>query len=388
VYGTQAVAKPQTSKDLTVENRFYRIKIDENSGALGSIFDKQLQRELVDPHSPYKFGQYLYVTGGDGSTRVINPYPAWPMSKLTVHSSSNGKLLGVEQTPWGQTIRTSSSSVNTPKIETEILLFNDQKKIEFRYRVHKEYTTAKEAAYFAFPVAVSRPSFNYASQQGWVDPEKDMFKGGSAEWFSVHQWMAVHDTHLAVGIVPLDSSLASFGDINRGNWPPEFRPQSGTIFSYAMNNYWDTNYRAGQGGDFVFRYALTSASGLDGRALTRLGMDAMQPVELNYVVSQDKVGDPPRPLPAQGEGFLRTSGEDIALVTWKRAENGNGSILRLAEIAGHPTETTVKFLHSTIASARLCSGVEDDKDNVPVDGDSIHLAFKPFQVLTVRVIER
>jgi alpha-mannosidase len=155
-----------------------------------------------------------------------------------------------------------------------------------------------------------------------------------------------------------------------------------------MNNYWDTNYRAGQGGEFAFRYTVTSASGLDGRALTRLGMEAMRPVELNYVVAQDKVGNPPRPLPAVGDGFLQTSGQDIAMVTWKEAENGNGMILRLAEIAGHPAETNVKFLHSTIAAARLCSGVEDDKVSVPVEGNGIHLTFKPFQVLTVRAIER
>lgn len=42
-----------------------------------------------------------------------------------------------------------------------------------------------------------------------------------------------------------------------------------------MNNYWNTNYRAGQGGDFVFRYAVTSAAKLDGDALTRLAIDEM-----------------------------------------------------------------------------------------------------------------
>ena len=42
------------------------------------IYDKQLQRELVDSKSPYKFGQYRYVTGGDGDTQMINPFPTLP----------------------------------------------------------------------------------------------------------------------------------------------------------------------------------------------------------------------------------------------------------------------------------------------------------------------
>ena len=78
------------------------------------------------------------------------------------------------------------------------------------------------------------------------------------------------DNFATVGIVPLDAPLASFGDINRGAWPGEFRPKSATLFSYAMNNYWHTNYRAAQGGDFTFRYVLTSEAKLDPAFLTRL----------------------------------------------------------------------------------------------------------------------
>jgi len=387
-YGNQGPPEFQRSMEQTVENPFYRIKIDEGSGALTSIYDKQLQREIVDGNSPYKFGQYLYVTGGDGNTQMINPFPALPPGELKVHSASQGKFLGVEQMRWGQSIRMSSSSINTPRIETEVLLFNDQKKIEFRYRVYKQYTNDKEGVYFAFPVGVSNPDFSFATQQAWVDPAHDLMKGGSLEWFNVQQWMAVRDSKLAVGIVPLDASLASFGDINRGKWSGEFRPQTGTIFSYAMNNYWDTNYRAGQGGDFTFRYAVTSSPKLDGSSLTRLGMDEMRPVELDHVVAQDKAGDPSRPLPPAGEGFLETSGMDVALITWKQAEDGKGTILRLVEIAGRPSKTAVHFLRSNVTSARLCSGVEDDGDNLPIDGNSIHLSFQPFEVQTVRVISK
>ena len=385
IYGNEGPAELPRSNETTVENAFYRLTVDVESGALKSIYDKQLQRDIVDSSSPYKFGQYLYVTGGDGDTQMINPFPALPPGELTIHPGSQGKFLGVEKMPWGQSIRLSSSGLNTPEIQTEILLFNDQKKIEFRYRVHKNYTTAKEGVYFAFPVAASNPQFSFANQQGWVDPAHDLMKGGSLEWFNVQQWMAVHDSSLAVGIVPLDASLASFGDINRGKWPGEFQPKTATIFSYVMNNYWHTNYRAGQGGDFTFRYALTSAAQLDGGALSQLGWKKCRRMELNYVVSQDKVGNPDRPLPAEGRGFLDTTNGRIALVTWKRAEDGNGTILRLQELTGKRSESVLHFPQHTIESAQLCSGVEDNLRKLPVDSDGIHLSFDPFEVLTIRV---
>jgi len=388
VYGKSGRPEAQTSNEHTVENSFYRVKIDESTGALASVYDKQLQRELVDEKSPYKFGQYLYVAGGDGDTQMINPFPSLPPGKLTIHPSSSGKFLGVEQLPWGTSIRMTSSDTNTPKIETEILLFNNRKKIEFRYRIHKDYTTAKEGVYFAFPVALSTPGFTYSNQQGWIDPARDIMKGGSLEWFNVQRWMAAHDSDVAVGVVPVDASLASFGDINRGQWPGTFQPKTSTMFSYAMNNYWHTNYRAGQGGDFEFRYAMTSSAKLDGGALTQLALEEMRPAELNYVVSQDKAGNPPRPLPPIGEGFLQSTGKGVALVTWKEAENGNGTILRLAEIQGNPADTVLHFNHFSIGSAHLDTGVEDDKLDLPVENNSIRLSFKPFEVVTVRIVKK
>ncbi len=387
-YGEHGPAQISQSHEKIVQNSFYRIAIDEDSGALRSIYDKQLQRELVDIGSPYRFGQYLYVTGGDGDTQMINPFPALPPGRLSIHPASEGKLLGVQRMPWGDSIRLRSSSVNTPDIESEILLFNDQKKIQFLCRVHKAFTLAKEAAYFAFPVAGSNPQFSFASQQGWVDPARDLMRGGSLEWFNVQQWMAVQTSQAAVAIVPIDASLANFGDINRGTWPGEFHPKTGTMFSYVMNNYWHTNYRAGQGGDFTFRYTLTSGAQLDRGEIAHLGWEEMRPPEMNYVVSQDKVGDPPRPLPAEGEGFLDISGHNVALVTWKKAEGGNGMILRFVELSGKPTHTTLHFPHSQIAAAYLCSGVEDNLRALPVNGDALQLAFEPFEVITVRVLTK
>jgi hypothetical protein len=279
----------------------------------------------------------------------------------------------------------TSSDTNTPEIATEILLFNDQKKIEFRYRVRKDYTTTKEAVYFAFPAAVPHPEFHFATQQGWVDPARNLMKGGSLEWFNVQQWMAAEDASLTVGIIPVDTPLASFGDINRGKWPGNFKPASGTVFSYAMNNYWHTNYRAGQGGDFTFRYAATSGASLNGPALTRLGLEEMRPVELNYVVNQDKVGNPPRPLSPAGHSFLTIGAQDVALITWKQAEDGAGTILRLQSTDDKQTDAVLSFPHSRIAAAELCSGVEENLHPLPVENNSVRLSFKPFEVLTIRI---
>lgn len=372
-----------------IQNQYYRITIDAESGAVKSIFDKQLQREIVDSHSPYRFGQYLYVTGGDpnddGQTRMIHPNRSLPQAELKIHPAAKGEYLGAQKTPWGYSIKLRSSDVNTPEISLEILLYDNEKRMEFHYTVQKTYTTAKEAVYFAFPAAIGHPEFTYATQQGWVNPSRDMLKGASLEWFSIQKWMAVRDPSLTLGIVPLDAPLASFGDINRGEWPGEFHPKTSTIFSYAMNNYWHTNYRAGQGGTFTFRYVITTAERFDPAALSRLGWESMEPPALDMVANQDKVGNPNEPLPPEGTSFLEVNAQNIVLVTWKLSEDGEGTIVRLQETAGENTEATVRLQHARILSAHLCNAVEDEIRELPVTNNRILLKFRPHEVLTVRI---
>ena len=391
IRATPGDAQPQqpVQKDAVIENTYYRITVDAETGAVSSIFDKQLQRELVDSHSPYKFGQYLYVSGGDpqrnGLTRMIHPYETLPTAELAVHPAGKGEYLGTEKTPFGDSIRLRSSDVNTPSIDLEILLFNDQKRIEFRYTAQKTYTTAKEAVYFAFPAAIESPQFAYATQQGWVDPAHDLMKGASLEWFNIQKWMAVRDSGMAIAIVPLDASLASFGDINRGLWPSEFHPKTSTLFSYAMNNYWHTNYRAGQGGTFTFRYALTSAKDFDPAALSRFGWESMESPTMDSVINQDKVGNPDEPLPAEGTSFLGIDNPNVVLITWKLAEDGKGTILRLQEIAGRASEADIQFPHTKVQSANICSSVEDDIGPLEVRDNGLHVSFRPDEVVTVRI---
>ena len=100
--------------------------------------------------------------------------------------------------------------MNTPKIETEVILFNGQKKIEFINRVHKTEVYTKEAAYFAFPFAMDHPQFRYEIQNGFVDPSRDQLPGAGKEWFSVQHWVSAEEGGVAVALVPVDASWSAW----------------------------------------------------------------------------------------------------------------------------------------------------------------------------------
>jgi hypothetical protein len=382
----RAAASPSITGNV-VENQFYRVVLDPHSGAIASIFDKQLGRELVDRQSPYKFGSYLYVTGGDD---YPDDYPKNSLYRygaglkppiLTIHPAHAGSIVTARKTPIGTLVRLVSTAPNTPTIQTEVLLLDAEKKILLTYRLHKDRVLARESPYIAFPFDVSNPQFAYGSQSGWVNPARDELVGGSREWYLPTTWASVSNPQFAAIVVPLDAPLTDFGDIVRGDWPAEFKPQSSTIFSWLMNNYWGTNFPAWQGGDFTFRYAITSNAQLDPATATRFGWNALTPLERDDVSASQDVSA----LPERQASLLEIGDPSVTLLTWKPAEDGDGSILRIQESEGKSSNVSVHSKFFLFEKSWLCNVLEDNQSELTAGGDTLNIPIKPYQVITVRI---
>ena len=52
--------------------------------------------------------------------------------------------------------------------------------------------------------------------------------------------------------------LVQLGDFNLGKWQPVTRVEKPHVYSWVMNNYWFTNFRTEQEGEFRWHYYLTS----------------------------------------------------------------------------------------------------------------------------------
>ncbi len=270
----ESAAESEPDQGTVLENVYYRVDLDPAHGAVRSVYDKQLGKELVNLRAPYRFGQYLYVSGGDKRPNTLLQYRTLELQPaLKVDGAHGGHLVSVMKTPYGWAAQIRAEDTNTPGITTEIRLFDGEKKIEFVEDIDKTAVRSREAVYFAFPFAMDHPEFRYEIQTGVVDPAKNMYPGAGHEWFSVQHWAAVEQDGVSGAVLPLDTPLATFGDIYRGAWPSRFGTRPGTIFSYAMNNYWSTNYDSAQGGHIRLRYIVTSAHSIDDAALSRMGWE-------------------------------------------------------------------------------------------------------------------
>ena len=268
----------------------------------------------------------------------------------------------------------------TPKLTTTVIVWNDVKRIDITNHLSKTQTYDKEAAYFAFPFAAQKPTFRYEVPAGIVTANTDMLPGACLDWFTVQHFVEVAGDKGAVTWASPDAPLVCFQDINRGKWQTKLDFTNGHLYAYVMNNYWFTNYLAGQGGDFVFRFALTSRPQADSVASAQFGSNVSNP--LVAVVSN---GNPAGTLPTEPTSLVSVAEPNVMLVGAKRPDGGAGLILRLWEISGQATTAHVRLGQSAAQKATACNLVEDPTGPLEIRDGTIAVPIRARGLATVRV---
>jgi alpha-mannosidase len=227
--------------------------------------------------------------------------------------------------------------------------------------------------------------FRFDSQFGAVNPESDLMKGACVEWFSPQYWTTVSDGSATAALAALDAPLVSLGDINRGRWPEEFKITSSSVFSYVANNYWFTNTPPGQGGEFLFRYAVTSGPQIPPEQLARWGAEARSPLEVGHLRHFDKIAENVGFLPPNAASLASVEPDNLILGALKLSEDWRSIVVRIVETAGRSGEGMVHLPLLKIQTAAEANAVEVPGKSLLVEGNGARFSFSPRQVLTVRI---
>ncbi len=384
--GSPALKKNEVVSGPVIETPFYRLTVDLATGGISSLFDKSAGRELADAKADYKLNEYVYVSGGEGSL-ILNHAFGTPPANLVVRKPGPAKIVENVRTPLGQRLVVMTSATNAPQIRTEYLLYEKIKRIDIANTVEKVETRAKEAIYFAFPFAAAQPAFDYQIQNGWLRPNTDQLPGACREWFVTQNLVRLRDGGFSVAWSTPDAPLFTLTDINRGLWLSFLPIRNGHIFSYAMHNYWFTNYRATQGGRLQFRFSITSGNDLDAVNMARFDAATRTPLLAYPFVSSfsAKVGGEPRPLSPKEGSFFKLDAPELQMVVLKAAEDRDGFILRFREIAGRAGEAAVQSPLLALRDAQLCNGVEVNQKQLSISNREVRVPFKPHQFVTVRL---
>jgi hypothetical protein len=250
--GRPAAPEPRTS----AETDRFQVTVDPRRGRVASIVDKTTGRELVAQGGQGGLAVYTYVPGRDPATAV----PA-----------ETGTAVPGEQGPLVQSLVWRAAAPGTDGIETEVVLVEGLPRLEIVVRMDKRLVYDPEAVLYRFAFADQPADVRVSIPGGAFTLEREQLPGANRNYLNARSWVELRPASDAgtrnVVFVTLDVPMLQMGRLGSDpivtGWWTEAAP-GGTLWSYAMNNYWETNYRAGQEGPFEARYVLVS--GMDPEA--------------------------------------------------------------------------------------------------------------------------
>ncbi|MEP0843925.1 MAG: hypothetical protein HRF43_14575 [Phycisphaerae bacterium] len=363
----------------SIENRFFKVTLDPDTGAIASLYDKTLARELVDAGAPDKLNQLV-------ARRVPTGAREGPRAAET--------RIG-QQGPVYASLVARGAAAGCPQITQEVVLYDRLQRIDLFNRVLKDSTPLLEV-YFAFPFLVPEPKFRFEGSNSVIEPLKDQFPGSNSNYYAVQHWAGVWNESVSVTLTPLESHLLEFGGLwpcyvsqaHHGVTPSDFgrdfvTPQQltrGHVYAFVMAANFRTNFQPVQQADVLFRYCLTTHAGPQTNGAHRdFGWSAHNPL-LAVVVNGDRRGALEAPA-----GFCRVEPSNVFLLTLKRAEDARGVIVRLMETDGRQCDLTLTVPHLAIEKAWRTNLVEEDQEELIADEHSVTVAIRPFGVLTLRL---
>ncbi len=284
----KALKRDQVSNVSTVsfENEFYKLVIDTNKNGIVSLYDKQLSKELLDTLSDNKFGSMIYElpenrTDLERLTYLNRDTVYRPISKEIVRLS-DFRITGVDEGHVWKSIQLNGKLAGCADhngVNMEIRLYHHTKKIELLYSMNKLKNKDPEGLYVAFPfVSENGTQLAFESQGGVVYPGVNQLEGTASDWNTIQNFATVINPNSQIVFCSNDIPLVQFGEINTGRFYYLHKPVKNHIYSWVLNNYWTTNFKASQEGQIKWKYQLTSTKDNSLSFATRFGFENRVPL--------------------------------------------------------------------------------------------------------------
>lgn len=359
-FGSGAPASPSgcLAEANRLSNGLIGLELDETTGAIRSLKWAGLEAELVDSAAGMGLNDYFYVAGRK---------PDAPQRNEQV------RIEVVENGPVVYALMATSAAPGCRGLYREIRLIAGLARVDIVDTVDKEKVYEQEAVHFAFPFNVPEGVMRVDTPWALVRPEADQLPGACRNYLTAQRWVDVSNQEYGVTWATVDAPLIEVGailcDPTRVGWLKRLEPSS-TLYSYAMNNYWETNYKATQEGPTVFRYALQPHRLFDAADAERFGVGQRQPLR---VLAARKDMDAPG-------SFLSVEPAGVIVTSLKPADDGHGWVARLYGASGRTENASLTWGDGGKARAWLADAGEIRIEEVK---DTIRVA--PHGIVTVRL---
>jgi alpha-mannosidase len=365
VAGSAATEVASTGKG-TIENEFFRLKVDAARGGVVSLVDLKTGRELVSAKDDNSFGSYLherfaktqvdawveaYARGAglapnNGFQKPIPPSLQQPYATLSLKNWT----VTVQTSPLAKTI-TLHSAAAAPLAKSVTLKYTlpaGQPYLDLEWTIDdKTPNPIPEGGWLCFPLNIEQPKFELSRLGSLIDPAKDIIDGGNRELLCLNSGMTVTGPDgYGVGLCPMDSPLVSLGEPGLWKFAMHDMPRVARVFVNLYNNQWDTNFPLWQDGSWNSRVRLWTVGGGDAeKNIITPSWEARSPLVAAYGAGS------PGKMPVMKRG-LKLSRRGVLVPLFGPDPYSDRTLLRVWELAGQSGSLTVSLptdLHATKA---------------------------------------
>jgi len=349
--GSNAAVKIDTH---SLDNGIVHVGIDGTTGVINSLKRQGIDNEFVDTDSSGGLNDYLFLQGNklsevqrNGPVKITVKEQGPVLAELSIESQAPGVVSLVRE-------------VRLVKGADHVEITDILDKLPAELDPHPgDYPWAnlhgKESLNIGFPFHVGAGEMRLDIPLAIMQPEKDQIPGSCKNWLEVGNWADVSNKDYGVTWVSLDAPLVEVGGItatllggqsNPAVWRKHIEPTQ-KLYSWALNNHWETNYRAYQVGLITFRYALQPHGVYDAVASTKLSTGMVQPL---IVV--------PASGAAQVTSKLQLSSQRLVVLSLRPSLDGKAYMVTLYNPGVQAESTELKWAGAVGAASYSNTGEE------------------------------
>lgn len=374
VYEAQAVNDGVTKKALgatlsgaaiegaALENSIYKVTLDKN-GDFASILDKRTGRELVAEGAAMRLAMF--------TNNKSYHWPAWEIMKETLDSEAesvteNVQVSLVENGPVRKTLKVTRSFGESQFVQYISLSEGaDAERIDVRCAV--DWNSSGCLLKAEFPMSFGNPVARYDLGTGSIERGNNV-----PNMYEVYaqKWADLQTQDGSYGVAILSDCKYGWDKPFDNTLRLTLLHTPSTDGNYAYQDHQDLGHH-----EFTYSIVGHSQTWNSDRTIFAQAEKLEQPLKAFFAPSHKG---------SLGRSYSFATVDGASLKAFKKAEDGNGYIVRVYDETGASSKATLKFAREL---AKVCevNGIEEDICEVPASGSTFEFDVKPFGIRSFRV---
>jgi len=341
-----------------LENELVCVGLNE-CGEIVSCFDKGQERQIIAPGSAgNRFELY--------DDRPYN-YHGWDLDpfydEVCEHLTAPAIIAPVENGPLRASLRVERQLTPRARLVQFIRLEANSRRLDFE--TYLDWHESRALLKVAFPVTIHSPRATCEIQFGHLDRPTHCNTSGDIAGSEVcaQKWVDLSESDYGVAL------------LNDGKYGYDAQRNVLRLSLLRVPEYPDDGANMGR---HRFTYSLLPHRGeVESSGVPLAGYDLNVPFRARMLLVQHG-------MLARAHSYFRLDKPNLVIEAVKRAEDGDGIIVRLFE--AYRRRGTARLLVNGLCSrATRTDLLECNLDDLPVQGGALAFEYKPFEIITLRL---